>query len=536
MIGIALVLLACHREPHEPPRALAFRDVTRAAGITFVHHHGGTGQKLFPETMGAGCAFLDYDGDDDLDIYLVNGPGAPAALYQNDGHGKFQDVTRAAGLGKPCFGMGCCAADVDNDGGLDLFLASYGSKTLYRNAGGGRFADVTAAAGFGDDSRWATSAAFGDYDNDGYVDLYVCHYVKYDIAHPPTCLGAGGVREYCNPADFPSEPDALYRNRGDGTFEDVTTRAGIDDRDGRGLGVVFGDPDDDGDQDVFVANDMSRNDYFENSGHGTFSENGLQAGLAYNEGGHVSAGMGTDFGDYDNDGREDLYVVNFSLETNTLFHNDGGGLFTDRTAELGLAPLTLRPLGFGTLFFDPDLDGDLDLFTANGHVLDTIESYGKGLTYAQTAQLLENLDHGAFRDASRAAGSWFAQAFVGRGAAAGDFDDDGDEDLLIANCNQAPVLLQNDQTTGRSWLTVVLVGTHSNRSAIGARVSFRAGGMLHTDTVRAGNSYLSQSDLRLHFGLGACTKVAGLVVRWPSGAQQVLAEVALPARIVVREP
>jgi hypothetical protein len=513
----------------------AFEDATAESGITFVHRHGGTGAKLFPETMGAGCALFDFDGDGDLDIYFVNGPGAPNALDENDGHARFRDVTERAGVGDRGLGMGAVAADIDNDGDLDLFVTNAGGKVLYANDGDGTFTDVTARAGFAWDARWATSAVFGDVDNDGFVDLYVCHYVRYDSDHPPTCLAADGTREYCNPADFPSEPDALYHNRGDGTFVDVSAPAGIDDPEGRGLGVVFGDPDDDGDLDVFVANDMSRNYLFVNRGDGRFDERGLLAGVAYNEGGRVSAGMGTDFGDYDNDGRLDLYVVNFSLETNTLFHNEGDGSFTDRTAQAGLVPLTFRWLGFGTLFFDPDLDGDLDLVTVNGHVLDTIERHGQGLTYAEPPQLLENLGNGRFADVSAASGPYFSSPHVGRGLACGDVDGDGDEDLVVSNCNQPPALLLNQQRGGGAALTVTLVGRQSNRAGIGARVTVIANGRRQVREVKSGHSYLSQSSLALLFGVGSTKVVERVEVRWPAGTHQVFTEVAVPARVAIDE-
>jgi hypothetical protein len=532
------IMTACERgAPSDRPAGerLAFEDVTAQSGITFVHRHGGTGRKLFPETMGSGCALFDFDGDGDLDLYFVNGPGAPNALYENDGHARFRDVTEHAGVGDRGFGMGAVAADIDNDGDLDLFVTNYGGKVLYANDGDGTFTDVTRRAGFAGDGRWATSAAFADVDNDGFVDLYVCHYVRYDIEHPPDCRSPDGMREYCNPADFPSEPDALYHNRGDGTFIDVTEQAGIVDPEGRGLGVVFFDLDDDGDQDIFVANDMSRNYLFVNRGDGTFDERGLIAGVAYNEGGRVSAGMGTDAGDYDNDGRLDLFVVNFSLETNTLFHNEGGGTFTDRTVQAGLAPITLRWLGFGTLFFDPDLDGDLDLVTVNGHVLDTIERHGQGVTYAEPAQLLENLGDGRFREASSTSGPYFSTPHVGRGLACGDLDGDGDEDLVISNCNQAAALLLNRQATGNATLAITLVGHKSNRSAIGARVTVTANGQRQIREVKCGYSYLSQGSLTQHFGLGSAKVAERIEVRWPAGTRQVFEEVAVPAGLVIDE-
>ncbi|MFO0984796.1 MAG: CRTAC1 family protein, partial [Planctomycetota bacterium] len=539
---LAFVLLLC--APSSAQQAsCSFRDVAREMGVAFEHRHAGTGLKLLPETMGSGCALFDYDGDGCLDLYLLNGRAltgtreAPLhnALYHGEAGRAFRDVTETSGTAGSGFGMGCAVADVDNDGDLDLFVTSYDCKTLYRNAGDGTFADVTEHAGFARDRRWGTSAAFADIDQDGLVDLYVCHYLQFDPDHSRPCLNPKGQRDYCHPIDFKSEPDALYHNQGDGVFTDVTKAAGIVDVDGRGLGVVFGDYDDDGDQDVFVANDMSANYLFQNDGSGHFIETGLLAGVSYNERGAASAGMGTDFGDYDNDLHLDLVVTNFSHETDSLFHNEGAGLFLDRSARAGLASVTFVPLGFGTFFFDPDLDGDLDIFIANGHVLETISTYTPDLTYAQQNQVLANQGDGTFRDISQMCGSGLRQARVGRGAACGDIDNDGDQDIVVNNCNGAPSILLNEQSTAHAWLTVELSGTRSNRAAIGARVTVFAGRLRQMSEVRSGSSYLSHSDLRLHFGLGTSRSVDRLEVRWPSGKQQVFEHLSVPASIKIDE-
>jgi hypothetical protein len=541
LLAPALVVLA--RGALAQDSAPVFREVAREMGIEFQHHHGGSGQKLLPETMGSGCALFDYDGDGFLDIYLVNGrplgAGASAgdgnALYRNEHGRRFQDVTEVSGTRGHGFGMGCAVADVDNDGDLDLFVTGFDGKILFRNEGDGTFRDVSELSGFPRDHRWGTSAAFGDVDGDGLVDLYVCHYVDYDIEHPRVCLNPKGQRDYCHPIDFKSTPDAFYRNSGQCRFKDVTARAGFTDPDGRGLGAVFGDYDDDGDLDLYVANDMSRNYLFQNDGTGHFTEVGLLAGVAYNERGEASAGMGTDFGDYDNDLQLDLYVTNFSHENDSLFHNEGGGLFLEKSAAAGVGAATFLPLGFGTFFFDPDQDGDLDLFITNGHVLETIAVYDRALSYAQTDQVLENLGNGTFRDMSVRCGSFFQQTHVGRGAACGDIDNDGDEDVLVNNCNGRPSLLRNEQRLGRSWLSITLRGTRSNRAAIGARVIVRAGSLQQMREVKSGSSYLSQSDLRLHFGLGQAKVVDQIEVRWPSGKRQTFTQVAVPALICIDE-
>ncbi len=502
-----------------------FEDATKEAGIGFVHVNGATGQKYMLETLGSGVCVFDYDGDGLQDIFFVQGgrlPGYQAAaaprsaLYRNLGGGRFVDVTEKAGVGGPDrYGFGCSAADVDGDGHRDLYVTYFGPNVLYRNNGDGTFTDVSRRAGVAN-PLWSTSAAFGDADGDGFLDLYVANYVDFRMDNNVYCgENRPGYRTVCHPKNFDSEPDVLYRNRGDGTFEDFSRKGGILDRTGKGLGVVWGDYNGDGDEDIYVANDDTPNFLFRNRGDGTFDEVGEQAGVALSEDGVPQAGMGTDMADYDNDGRLDIFVTNLAQEANVLYHNDGGGVFSNRTFVSGLGEPSLLKLGFGTFFFDPDNDGNLDLFVANGHIIDNIALYGDSITFEQRADLYRNLGDGRFDLATDRAGEPFSRRYVARGAVPFDYDDDGSEDILMTQNNGPAILLHNLGTPGYHWVTFTLAGLPPNRDAIGAVVTLEAGGRRQVRYARTGFSYLSQGDRRLHFGLGASAAIARATVRWP---------------------
>jgi hypothetical protein len=557
-----------------PPLAAQFTDVTGAAGIRFRHTTGGFGRKLMPETMGSGCAFWDYNGDGRLDILLLNGrplggggvvppaegwagarrrgtrraaegPGPSEAaragrgvrrgdganglptlaLFRNDGNGRFTDVTRAAGLAVPMYGMGCCAADYDNDGDADLYVTcALGPSHLFRNNGDGTFTDVTARAGVanGGPGRWGTSCAWLDYDRDGRLDLFVANYVRYDVAHDVPCAGPTGKKTFCTPEQYLGQPSVLYHNDGNGTFRDVSGPSGIGHTVGKALGVVVCDVNRDGYPDLYVANDTTSNLLFRNAGKGdgastgTFVEEGLTRGLAYAEAGLPRAGMGADEAEALNDGRQAFLVSNFAGEGLTLFREERDGFFLDATLAAGLREPTLRTLGFGLCFFDADNDGRPEIFVANGHIQDDIQEQEPTVSYRQPHQLFQADERGVYHDVSAEAGPPFAVGRVSRGAACGDYDDDGDLDLLVNNNGGAPELLRNDLAPGRRWLEVALRGSESNRDAIGAEVTLRAGGITQRQRVRCGSSYCSQSMLRLHFGLAGATQVDTLEVRWPS--------------------
>ena len=510
--------------------AVQFVNVTTEAGITFKHVNGASDRKFYLETMGSGAAFLDYDDDGDLDLYIVNGAPLPGfetttpptnILYQNNGNGEFTDVTVAAGVGDTGYGMGCVGADYDNDGDTDLYVTNFGVNLLYRNNGDGTFTDVTTHTGVGGGDKWSSSCAFVDYDHDGKLDLYVVNYLDYDIANDRDWYDSRGRRIYSNPQAYSGISDTLYRNNGDGTFTDVTRQAGIY-NDGKGLGVTCGDYDNDGRIDIYVANDTTPNFLYRNVGDGRFVDIGPFAGAAYNEHGVAEGGMGVDFGDYNNDGTLDIFVTNFSNETNTLYHNTADGALIDFTNIAGLGEVSFLKLAFGTKFFDPDNDGILDLFVANGHLYPTASD---ALEYAQTDQLFINTGEGTFVDVSEQSGDYFSTKRVGRGAAFGDYDNDGDTDIFVVNLNQEGVLLRNEGGNKHNWLTIKTVGAKSNRDGIGARVEVITRSHSQIKEVQAGSSYLSGHDLRLIFGLGTETKAETVKITWPSGAKQTLTNV-----------
>jgi enediyne biosynthesis protein E4 len=521
-----------------PPR---FDDVATASGIDFRHTNGASADHHLQEIMGSGGLFFDYDNDGWVDVLLVDGgsiAGGPAAprgrhrLYRNAGGVRFEDVTAKSGIGRtPSYGMGACAADYDNDGAIDLFITGAGANALYHNSANGTFADVTAQAGIGA-GPFATSCAFADVDRDGFVDLFVTNYVD---ARPETnvvCgVAASSARMYCHPLNFAPLASVLYHNNGNGTFTDISAKAGIAGHRGNGLGVVIGDYDDDGWPDIAVANDSMPNFLYHNEGRGVFKEAGLVSGIAVAADGNPRAGMGIDLADYDGDGRLDLFVTNHELEAHTLFRNLGRGLFSDVTSQSGIGLATLPFVGFGAVFFDADNDGDLDLAVANGHVVDDSGHYRPGSKTEQRKLLLRNDGGGRFAEVGRQAGPGFAIEKIGRALAAADIDNDGDVDLLFTNNGDAPNLLRNMAARDNNAILVRVVGTRSNRSGVGARLVLTAGATTQVREVKAGSSYLSQSDLRQHFGLGRATQVDRLEIRWPSGQVEMLQNLA-PNQIV----
>ena len=533
---LAVLLVACDEgSPSTPPPEVRFTETAAASGIDFMHHNGAQGDYYYPETYGSGAGFLDYDGDGRLDIYLVNGAslsGAAAApvptnrLYHNGGAGTFADVTGASGAGDPGFGMGCAAADYDNDGDQDLFVANFGANVLYQNSGD-RFVDVTQAAGTGD-ARWSSSAGFLDHDMDGDLDLFVANYIVYSLETNPVCRKSR-TRAYCDPDVFEPIGDVLYRNDG-GRFVDVTTAAGVD-LVGRGLGVAFQDYDRDGDTDIYVANDGTANFLYDNQG-GHFVDVGLASGTRFNMNGKAEAGMGVDFGDYDGDRHPDIVVGNFAYETTTLYRSTGEGSFADATDELGIGAASHMRLTFGARFVDYDNDGRVDVLATNGHVLDNIERIDPGQSYAQPSQMLRN-EAEQFTDVSASLGPDFTAPIVARGTAVADYDDDGDLDVLVNTVAGRPRLLRNDGGNAGHWLLVHLVGARQ-RDALGARVTVTAGERSQEKQRQSAGSYQATHDPRLHFGLGAAT-VADVEVRWPSGRVQHLTDVAANRLLRVEE-
>ena len=528
-----------------PPR---FTDQTTASGIGFHHVSGGLEKKFILEAKGGGAGLFDYDNDGDLDLYLVNGAtldsyqqksGPGNVLYRNDGNGRFADTTADAGVGDAGWGHGCAAGDIDNDGFRDLYVTNYGENVLYHNQAEGSFRDITTAAGVGG-NRYSSSAAFFDYDNDGDLDLYVAHYVAFDIDNMPDeatrqklCVFLGGP-VYCGPGGMPGTPDILYRNEGNNTFTDVTLSSGINETsDYYGLGVIPEDYDNDGDLDLFVANDTTPNLLFRNNGTGDFTDAALLAGVAYNAEGDEEAGMGVDFGDIDNDGDPDLFVTNFFAETNTLYRNDGNGGFTDYTVLAGLASSTLHFVGFGTRFFDYDNDGDLDIFIANGHVYPHVSLIPAGGTYRQSNQLFRNMGEGRFVDVSAQSGPGLLIEKTSRGACVGDYDNDGDSDVLVANMNDLPTLLRNEGGNRSNFLSIQVFGTRSNRDGVGTRVRLETARLSQHRTINGASSYLSHSDIRAHVGLGSRTGADLIEISWPDGSVDSIADVPANRLLVV---
>jgi hypothetical protein len=518
------------------PRQIGFTfaDVTAAAGIQFRHNNGGYGGKLLPETMGSGCAFIDYDADGWPDILLVNGMDWPGhkrqrstlALYKNNRNGTFTDVTRSAGLDVEMYGMGVAVGDYNNDGFADILVTCVGQNRLFRNTGKGTFVDVTQAAGLGGRTAFSTSALWFDYDRDGLLDLFVCNYLRWTPEHDVFCSLDGKNKSYCTPEAYRGDTCWLFRNRGNGTFEDVTARCGIFDSSSKSLGVAMIDSDIDGWPDLFVANDTQPNKLYRNLRNGTFKDTAVEAGLAFSTEGKARAGMGVDAADFENSGVPGLAITNFDNEMIGLYRPIGRGLFEDVAVKAGIGAASRNSLGFGCVFADFDLDGDLDLVVANGHIDETVRNIRGNVGYAQPPHLFLNQGNGTFKDGALDAGRQFAQPRVGRGVAYADFDRDGDVDLLMTTNNGPAVLFRNDQTAGNRFVRFRLRGTTSNRDAIGATVRVFHGGTSQSRLVKSGSSYLSQSELPATFGVGRRDRLDRVVVSWPNGRTEEFTNVA----------
>ncbi|HLK56376.1 MAG TPA: CRTAC1 family protein, partial [Chthonomonadaceae bacterium] len=508
---------------HATNAPVRFHDVAPAAGLTYRWGHSSQAGLNILQTIGHGCAFLDYDGDGKLDILLVGSDHC--LLYRNKGDGTFEDVTDRAFPNAPRRYelLGCAVADYDGDGRPDIFVTGYGRTILYHNEGDGTFKDVTAGTGL--EARgpydWTTSAAWADVDGDGRPDLYVCRYVRFSPDRPQLCpwraLDGTNVMMACGPETYPSEKGSLYHNEGGGHFHDVTVASGLATAHGNALACMFCDFNGDGKPDLYVANDQQPGDLFVNVGHGKFVNRGIEAGVAYNANGALPSGMGVDWGDYDGDGRFDLLVADFTSKPKSLYHNDGDTRFSQMSYPSGLGGATVQPLAFGAVFVDASNDGRLDIALTNGHVLSEIQKTDPAQTYAQTTQFFYNLGGGRFQEISAGAGPDFSRKIVGRGIAVGDYDGDGREDLLLVDDEGAPLLLHNDSPPGNHWISLRCLWRPGGSDAVGARVTLQVGGRKQIAEVRAGGSYLSTNTPDVHFGLGASTKIDRIQIRWPDG-------------------
>ena len=516
--------------------AIVFSDVTEEAGITFRHFDGRQGDRYFVETIGSGCAFLDYNNDGHLDLYLVSANNFPQSpdednsydnqLYQNTGSGSF--VLVAAGVEDQGYGTGVAVADYDGDGWLDLYLTNFGSNRLFRNQGDGTFRDLTQQAGV-DDPRWSAGAAFADYDGDGWLDLYLTNYCDFQLADHRTCAEQG-VEVYCGPEEFKGVTDRLFRNQGDGTFQDLTQQAGVHNPIGKGMSAIWSDYDNDGDPDLFVANDGTENFLYQNNNDGTFQDLAWLAGIDCDDHGNMQGSMGLDLADYDNDGYPDLLVTNFQRQLNTLYRNEGNGFFNDVSFPSGLG-YSLPFVSWGTGFFDFNKDGFLDLFIVNGHIQDQIESYDSSTTYLQVDHLLINDQQNSFDRQP----TLFTTPKSGRGAAFGDYDNDGDIDILVNNAHDVPTLWRNDTKSMHHWLMVKLVGQNGNRYGIGAKTKIITSAQTWSAECRAGASYMSTNDSRLYFGLGQTRSIEQVEVHWPSGLIDRIKNPSLDSVLIVVE-
>tara|TARA_B100000809_G_scaffold164493_1_gene161866 strand:- start:7654 stop:9315 length:1662 start_codon:yes stop_codon:yes gene_type:complete len=493
--------------------------------LPFQHTDGASGEKYFLEPLGSGVALFDYDNDNDLDLYFVNGNSLQSSdtsnshrnrLFRNDDT-DFVDITDLAGVGDTGYGLGCCVGDYNNDGFLDLYVANFGANVLYQNKGDGTFTDVARQAKV-DGNQLSSSCAFADYDNDGDLDLYTVNYVQFNLEENPKCTYQG-VSTYCTPEALPGQSDSFFRNNGDGTFSDITQSAGLFAPTGKGLGVVWGDYDNDGDPDIFVANDTTPNFLYQNNGKGTFQNIALFAGVALSMEGRPYSGMGTNFGDFDNDGDLDIVVTNFQDQTNSLYQNEQNAFFKEVSFSTGIGEKSLPYLAWGVDFVDLNNDGWQDLFIANGHLDHNISDIDPIGTYAQRNQVFMNQKGRAFIDQST---TMLEQKQVSRGSAFGDLDNDGDIDIVVSNLNDHPVILWNVTEHTSNWFILKLIGTSDNQSAIGTRVKIKVDQQIQIREVKSGSGYLSQSDLRLHFGLGQAKQIDQLEIHWPNGTTQQL--------------
>jgi enediyne biosynthesis protein E4 len=508
-----------------PPSPITFADVTGAAGITFVHNTGRSGQKYLPETMGTGGAFVDLNNDGRIDIVLINGrdwkPGGKKtlpALYRNNGNGTFTDVVKGSGFDTSLYGMGVAAGDYDNDGRDDLYVTAIEGDRLFHNDGNFKFHDVTRPAGI-QNANFGTSAAWLDYDRDGRLDVFVANYVQWTLEKDVYCSLDGKAKTYCTPESYKGVASKLFRNVGGGRFEDVSRKAGVADPTSKSLGVAVFDFDSDGWPDLFVANDTQPNKLYRNNHDGTFAEVGVAAGVAFSEDGVARGAMGADAIDYDRSGRQHLLVGNFSNQMLALYHNEGGGLFLDVAPASSIGRVSLLSLAFGVFFVDYDLDGLPDIFAANGHIEEAVPRVQPKVQFKQIPHMFRNLGGGKFESVGPSLGAAFNVPQVARGAAYGDYDRDGDLDLLITNNDGPARLLRNDGGNTNHWLTIRTQGVKANKDGIGAVVRVETADGVNVQTVHSGSSYCSQSDLALTFGLGKNTAVKSIQVDWPSGTK-----------------
>ncbi len=521
---------------------IQFRDITAQAGIRFVHNNGAFGKKYLPETMGPGCAFIDYDNDGWPDILLINGenwPGHPGPqstlkLYHNNHDGTFTDVTRKAGLAIPMFGLGVAVGDYDNDGYDDLFITVLGQSHLFHNNGNGTFADVTKSAGLWGPNEFSTSAAWVDYDRDGKLDLVVANYVQWSLQGDLFCTLDGSHKSYCTPESYKGSSARLWHNLGNGKFEDATQKAHFFDNTSKSLGVAILDYNNDGWPDVVLANDTQPNKLYLNKKDGTFEEKAVSSGIAFSEDGVARAGMGVDAADYDRSGRPSLIITNFANQMLSLYHNEGNGLFVDEAPSSEVGRASLVTLGFGCFFFDYDNDGWPDIFVSDGHIEDQIEKVQKRVSYAEPPHVFRNLGGGKFAETTQSLGSVFAAQKVGRAAAYADTDNDGALDVLVTTNGGRPYLFHNEGVTNRS-VRIKLVGTKSNRDGIGSVITLTSGSDKQSKMVRSGSSYLSQSELVATFGLGQKMKADSLEIQWPSGNTDKLTNVNVGQTVMVQE-
>jgi enediyne biosynthesis protein E4 len=520
-----------------------FRDVTAQAGIRFTHNNGAFGKKWLPETMGPGCAFIDYDNDGYADILLINGDdfaGHPHAgattlkLYHNNHDGTFTDVTRRAGLALPMFGLGVAVGDYDNDGFDDIFVTALGQSHLFHNNGNGTFTDVTKSAGLWGPNEFSTSAAWVDYDRDGKLDLVVANYVQWSEPGDLYCTLDGAHKSYCTPESYKGTAVRLWHNLGGGKFEDATQKAGLNDPTSKSLGIAILDSNGDGWPDILIANDTQPNKLYVNKGNGTFEERGVAAGIGFSEDGVARAGMGADAADYDRSGHPSIIISNFANQMVSLYHNEGNGLFVDEAPQSEIGRDTLVTLGFGCFFFDYDNDGWPDIFVADGHIENEIERVQRRVSYAEPPHLFRNLGGGKFTEVTAQMGKSFASAKVARAAAYGDIDNDGFLDILLTTNAGPAYLFHNEGGTNHS-LRIKLLGTRSNRDGIGSVVRVTAGNDKQWKMLRSGSSYLSQSELVLTFGLGSQSKADTIEIQWPSGQVDKLSNVPAGQTITLEE-
>ncbi len=520
---------------------VVFNDVTAQAGIKFVHNAGKAGKKYLPETLGSGAAFFDADSDGWIDILLINGKDwtprghrTTAALYRNNHNGTFTDITQGSGLDVEMYGIGVAVADYDNDGRDDVYITALEGDRLFHNEGNGKFKDVTAASGI-KNASFGTSAAWLDYDRDGKLDLFVANYVQWTQKGDLWCSLDGNVKSYCTPESYKGTSSKLFHNLGGGRFEDVTNKAGLGDPTSKSLGVTVADFDNDGWPDIFVSNDTQPNKLYHNNQNGTFTEHGMSAGVAFGEDGVARGAMGVDWSDYDRTGRAHLLVGNFSNQMLGLYHNEGNGLFVDEAPASTVGRESLLSLSFGVFFFDYDLDGYPDILTSNGHIEEEIGRVQPKIKYQEPPLLFRNLGGKKFANVSNAVGADFTKPLVGRGAIYGDFDHDGDLDVLLTSNNGPAHLYRNDGGNKNKWISIRTVGTKSNRDGIGASVAIASASGKQWNVVRSGSSYASQSDLALVFGLGQDPVVTSIEVTWPSGTKQKFANVPANQFIIIDE-